>query len=463
MCFYDIDFLSSPPQTFIFEKPSNKNWCGRICSLIILIGITIISILFIVKNSKESNYSISYTYFIKDMNEPFWGNKVKFNYGFKIYNFTDGTYQDLNLSNNFKLCSTKSPIPYCIKKSKNYEKNIEYFNYDFLYECKDDSNCQMENNIPNYFYLFLYLTFEEIDYQRENPNVNRTYIKVVPLSKNQYRSTIYNFKKILFTDVGFFNSKNYTFLSIDDSVRQYDNNKKYLNFSKKNHINLGNIRFEIRGKGYEEKNNWTHYKRTKNTIFTAISDICAISQVFYAIINFSYTYFFSNHYDNYNIFRQIFIKEEKKFEKNIIQKSIQKNIQKNIYSQTSRDNLINNENQDDNIINNDTLINNGEQESPPEEKNHITLPGSNCLDFIFSAFACECRLCCRCCIKGKNIDLIRKCNERIAKFYSIDKIIYNQILLENMIKDYKWNNKNLMNVENNESMISLINCIKSLK
>ena len=77
----------------------------------------------------------------------------------------------------------------------------------------------MENNIPNYFYLFLYLTFEEIDYQRENPNVNRTYIKVVPLSKNQYRSTIYNFKKILFTDVGFFNSKNYTFLSIDDSVR----------------------------------------------------------------------------------------------------------------------------------------------------------------------------------------------------------------------------------------------------
>ena len=32
-----------------------------------------------------------------------------------------------------------------------------------------------------------------------------------------------------------------------------------------------------------------------------------------------------------------------------------------------------------------------------------------------------------------------------------------------MIKDYKWNNKNLMNVENNESMISLINCIKSLK
>ena len=152
----------------------------------------------------------------------------------------------------------------------------------------------MENNIPNYFYLFLYLTFEEIDYQRENPNVNRTYIKVVPLSKNQYRSTIYNFKKILFTDVGFFNSKNYTFLSIDDSVRQYDNNKKYLNFSKKNHINLGNIRFEIRGKGYEEKNNWTHYKRTKNTIFTAISDICAISQVFYAIINFSYTYFPTN-------------------------------------------------------------------------------------------------------------------------------------------------------------------------
>ena len=43
----------------------------------------------------------------------------------------------------------------------------------------------------------------------------------------------------------------------------------------------------------------------------------------------------------------------------------------------------------------------------------------------------------------------------MSKYYSIENIIYNQILLENLFKDYKQINKGIMTYENNELIIQL--------
>ena len=61
-----------------------------------------------------------------------------------------------------------------------------------------------------------------------------------------------------------------------------------------------------------------------------------------------------------------------------------------------------------------------------------------------------------CCFKKKKAQkIIHECNEIVYKYASIDAIIKNQILMENFLKDYKWNDPSLNNVENNNLFIQL--------
>ena len=46
--------------------------------------------------------------------------------------------------------------------------------------------------------------------------------------------------------------------------------------------------------------------------------------------------------------------------------------------------------------------------------------------------------------------MISSCNELISKYYTVEYIIYNQIMFENLLKDYKWNDPSLNNIESNE-------------
>ena len=47
------------------------------------------------------------------------------------------------------------------------------------------------------------------------------------------------------------------------------------------------------------------------------------------------------------------------------------------------------------------------------------------------------------------------CNNIISKYYSIDYIVYNQLRLENLFKDYKWNDPELNSIENNKMINEL--------
>ena len=78
-----FDYLSSSPKNFIFKERSNKNGCGILCSVVIILLIFIVAIIFILKYYSESNYSISYTHFINDKDPPLkyetiWDNTVLF-------------------------------------------------------------------------------------------------------------------------------------------------------------------------------------------------------------------------------------------------------------------------------------------------------------------------------------------------------------------------------------------------
>ena len=66
---------------------------------------------------------------------------------------------------------------------------------------------------------------------------------------------------------------------------------------------------------------------------------------------------------------------------------------------------------------------------------------------------------CQCCRKNKKQELINMCNKIVLKYTSIDNVLRNQIILGNLLKDYKWNDPSLNNINNNEFIIQLKNNI----
>ena len=87
------------------------------------------------------------------------------------------------------------------------------------------------------------------------------------------------------------------------------------------------------------------------------------------------------------------------------------------------------------------------------EKEESKLPKFRFIDFLFNNiyFSKKC--------KSNRQEIISKCNELISKYYSIDSILYNQLKLENLLKDYKWNNPELSKLDENKLVIQLKNLI----
>lgn len=54
-----------------------------------------------------------------------------------------------------------------------------------------------------------------------------------------------------------------------------------------------------------------------------------------------------------------------------------------------------------------------------------------------------------------NRKLLEFVNEIISNYLSVESILYNQIMLQNFFKDYKWNNQELNEVDNNKLIIDL--------
>ena len=458
-----FDFLSSSPKNLIFRKPSNKNCCGVACFFTFFSLSFIVGIVFIMKFLSESKYSISYTHFRNDndpslKNKTNWNNEVIFMYYISTYNEKNHTYEYKNLGNNFKLKNTFTDEK--IPAQSSDRTKIQYFDYELIYECKEHK-CQIEENLNN-TYLDLYFQVDELDYQSSSPIKKLIYSRSIQITKNQYRITKFNFKRVLLQDIGLFSEKNYTVLSFDYfTSNAYDNSNinLYKDKTGKTYIPLGNIRFEIeKREAFEKTESWYYYKRTEKSFMKVFSDICAIIQFIYTIINLLYLNLYSNFYDNYQIINHILSGKEEKIKRNI-------NISKNINSQTNRENLVDNENQDD-IINIDNNDNN--EKKPPVKSNSEYLPEANCESFIKSSLysiCCSC-VCCssfcpRCTGISKDQILIKNCNEIVEEFYSIEHIIYNQILLENLLEDYRWNNENLKDYKKHEKLITLINNIQS--
>ena len=185
-------------------------------------------------------------------------------------------------------------------------------------------------------------------------------------------------------------------------------------------------------------NSYDEYKRTKISILDVIADICSLSMTIFTGFIFCFSNYYSNSFDNYEIMDKILSKDKINIRNKINNDDFNKD---NIRESNESQGLIQSSD-NDNIIEDKTeekFIEN------KEEEQNRTLPKLNFIDYIINHFYCE-----KCCKENKKQSLISSCNDIISKYYTVEDIIYNQIKLENLFKDYKWNDPSLNSIDSNE-------------
>ena len=118
---------------------------------------------------------------------------------------------------------------------------------------------------------------------------------------------------------------------------------------------------------------------------------------------------------------------------------------------------------EDNFINNSSININDDKENDSDDNGEIISSDKQRIlhkySFIqFFLINCYCKRCNKC-KKSKQQEMLNLCNTLTMKYLSVDSILYNQMKFENFIKDYKWKNNSLNNIENNELFLKLKNLI----
>ena len=245
------------------------------------------------------------------------------------------------------------------------------------------------------------------------------------------------------------NNKNF-YEEEEEEESPYDNKKYYI---------LAKIKTEPMDK-YEK------YMRSQIGLLTVLANIGALFSTLNTIFAVFYI-FYSKKFDNYEVVEKILFNELRKDKNKIKIKD------KNINTQTELSELNLQEKDNDLDImamplikdssdkekENNFSINSEQEEIIDNKKNEENplikeegriLPKLSFFEFYFS------QIYFKICKRRKNQEIINICDKLIFKYASIDYVLYNLMKLENLFKDYKWNNPELNNIKNNEIIKELL-------
>ena len=470
---HSFDFLSNSPKNFIFHKNSNKTNLGGVLFIIYIIIILGISFAYLydffsdyISNNKYVVQSSLIEEFVDDeraeeLKAESETNPV-LNFSIELYD-----YHGEILSNNFIIKDWRTGEE--IKRNSIFKKKVSDLIIDLLYNCSDP-NCDLKEEDKTYFNYWIeinytgfnldhqtdgiplkkesgifcsdfpffyknalvrYLYWDLIKYNDESKGFSRLFYKVRKINKTYIAGSIVNTEYYIL-DESFYGY---------DSTQQIDT--KFLG-----RIVLMNYQDKI-----------TEYKRTKKSFMDILATIFALLSSFYTGFSFSFGFLYSGNFDNYKIVEKILTEQKgKKYNNstNIDLNNIKEIELSNIFRNSSLASITSNANNfiyndDINIDNNNEYDNNNyiNYKNNNNEESNINIPKLRFWDFLLNSFYKKSFM------KSEKQEFLYICNEILYKYISIDYILYNQIKLENLLKDYKWNNPKLNNIENNELIIEL--------
>jgi hypothetical protein len=467
-----LDFLSGTPKTFIFEKSSNKTYLGGVFTLIYLIIVLIIFLVYIF------DYEVNPKYEAQFSSEHFYNSDDEY-----IENKMEDEKLNPKLSFRFFLENKVDKSEFVIIKAlpnlKKIEFGEEYESFAnescfFLGYICENTSClppqdELQQKLNMYEFIFEYSGYE-INHQNETSPLEQKWIPntywISPL-KDKYTFFGYNWKNIIYKEekglLGIF--ENLLGINNDHYGVEYINSLIYTPDKTEDIEKIEGLGLKIFAYIYPlfftNEHYIDKYTRTKKSIWTSFANICSLSLTVYNGFIFVFCRFYSNNFDNYKIIEKILSKNNNKnINNNKMDNKKNINSNNNIMVELSDDfdkknNLIEKDNNDlNNKESNDNKINKEKDDSDKFENNNVDnnnryLPKLHFYDYFINNIYMK-----KCCSSNKQ-NIISACNEIILKLYSVDNILHNIIMLENLFKDYKWNDPNLNDIENNEMIKNL--------
>jgi hypothetical protein len=470
-----IDFLGVAPHNFIFQNNSNKTNFGGLLTLIFMIITLIIIAFYLIDFITEQTYSVEYVFYEELFNSEEILNilydETRYNPYFEfVLDLKD--VNDTTFDEDFVLINYNDS--HIVERGKIFKEKITNFDFYIAYKCNDgDEDCIIPVNktiILTCYYNGFILDHQNEDsplYQKNiDKNIDDGLGIVAPFSIQEPSYLEYSWKWIKYKKEAGFSKLWNNLKGIDDEKQKIiglTGNKAYSEYlgeygnNELLYINETGYRAFARIKFVLDFNHYDEYNRVKKNILNYLSNICSLCLTIFNCLSLFLAKLYSNNFDNYKIVEKILfnskdIQKEKIKKLDIInsinkEESLLPENQKEIINIKTKDNE-----SDENIDkeNYEYNINNGDDEEGSEYKEKTEkLPKFRFIDFILNnIYRCNC-------CKSNKQKIIETCNELIKKYYSVDTILYNQLKLTNLLKDYKWNNQELSNFKSNELIIQL--------
>ena len=465
-----IDFLSQSPKNFIFQKESNKNTIGGIFTFLLILIFLIIFFYYRVKYAFSNQYDIisfiSQEKTIDANHQQKFIESEKYNPTLKLkFNLVNS--QDKGISNRFQIFDYKGQQ---IIRDQVIERKISDIGFFILYFCPNNiTECEVDySDRESYYKLSMQYQGFEIDPQSKIP------INKIP--DNKFYSRDINFSPE--TKIGAFyrrivkriedNKGLSHFLDLFKEKEEEEIKEKDIFiggefeifqtvlYSRIATLNIPGTRLMMTFDVFHFGRNtniffYEDYKRKEKSILDIYANIFSLWITIYRLFIFLFSYLYSQSFDKYKIIDNVLSKQEYNLTKNEKLKTPLFQIKDPNIEDNIKDNTAQNFSGEINDTENDEDLNNDNNILNIENKKERILPKLRFFDFFFNLFFIK-----NCC-KNKKQQLICSCSDIILKYYSMENILYNQIMIENLFKDYKWNNPKYNDILNNNSLLNIKN------
>ena len=470
---HGFDFISDSPRTLIFQKSSNKTNLGGILTFIYLIIVILIVGAYILDYYLNEKYE--YSYFYKDIS----GNKTErerikktdndknpvVNFTIKLEDYYGNPLdkEKFLFIDNYGVSILAENV-----NSLNIRRKVDSFNVLLYKECEDEKFNFTEEEIKKDRIMHISYDSQIVDHDNDNkPIKNETIHRYLKLNIQNDKILacsadweIYSYEDVKGVEKIFDylsgNKLNFTFGNLE-AIKCYMDNSF-----------TGTIKREKKGttqyykliSSFELKNELygiNIYKRKKKSLMDYAANIASLCATIYSIMSKAFGFIYSRNFDTYKIVENILSKGSKA--RKIKEIELSDNVKNGTNSLDSdlnnnfigKDNEIKDFNNDFNDNDTDNFIENEEISRNNENDNvSVKLPKLRMYDFFFNNVYSP-----KCCATLKKQKLLSSCENVLFKYFSVENILYNQIIFENLMKDYKWNNLKLKSIQKNDLIIEI--------
>ena len=471
-----LDFISKSPNFYIFKEGANKTHLGGFLFLVYIIIIVLLAIVYFYDYFSNDKYKFTYSLDQVNNESSFLKNEQIQSMISKEYNIIVRLAKDepeylLIDNNNFivvdfdklsrKVRAEKKSIlnstedsnndECIIKQNEPFKHNIKNLQLGVLYRCdKDNCNIRPDDKIKERSY-YLQFWHQGFSIKHQDPKIpiqqltgNWYNVEFLEFLENtniiylnweviEYKEEKGIFGKTIDKTLGFNNTYYGGYYKKKDTFTDDGHVKKFPQTLWNNITDLNGNRFILLL--YMESilidNEYEIYTRKAASVLDIIASIASLSSTALNLMGLVYGILYHGNYDNYKIIENILTK---KMKVNINKKPPDENDSEKVKIELKSDLIEKESTENDKINENEPELDNVEENCENIKSTYLNLTIPKFFHFLFHLFYCKC------CKRSSDHILINSCNNIVAKYLTIENVLYNQMKLESFWKDYKWNN-----------------------